>query len=74
MKVDRDPAIGVETLLVRLAEEAPRHAKVVEMFLLGGMGFAEIARQLDVSVMTVTRDWRFCRAWLWCALSDAEDA
>ena len=65
--VDRDRAIDIERVLVRLAREAPRKARVVEMLVFGGMGFSEIARQLDVSVMTVRRDWQFSRAWLCCA-------
>jgi RNA polymerase sigma factor (TIGR02999 family) len=69
--VDREQAMDVERLLVRLAEEDPRKARVVEMLFFDGMGYAEIARQLDVSVMTVKRDWQFCRAWLGSALAEA---
>jgi len=72
--VDRDRTIDIERVLVRLAEEAPRKARVVEMLVFGGMGFSEIAKQLDVSVMTVRRDWQFCRAWLCAALAEAGDA
>lgn len=72
--VDRDRAIDIERLLVRLTEESPRKARVVELLVFGGMGFSEIAKQLDVSVMTVRRDWQFCRAWLCAALAEAGDA
>jgi RNA polymerase sigma factor (TIGR02999 family) len=72
--VDREQAIDVERLLVRLTEEAPRKARVVELLVFGGMGFPEIAQQLDVSVMTVRRDWQFCRAWLGAALAEAGQA
>jgi len=71
--VDRDRAIDVERLLVRLAEEAPRKARVVELLFFGGMGFSEIAAHLDVSVKTVRRDWQFCRAWLCAALGQSQD-
>lgn len=73
VRIDADRAIDVERLLVRLAEEAPRKARVVEMLFFGGLGFAEIATRLDVSVITVKRDWQFSRAWLCCALSEASD-
>jgi len=72
--VDRDRAIDIERLLVRLTEESPRKARVVELLVFGGMGFSEIAKQLDVSVMTVRRDWQFCRAWLCAALAETGDA
>ena len=74
VSVDPAHAVDIERLLVRLAEEAPRKARVVEMLFFGGLGFSEIATQLDVSVMTVKRDWQFCRAWLCCALTEAHDA
>jgi len=61
-------AIEIEKCLERLATEDPRKARVVELLVFAGMGFAEIARQLEVSEMTVRRDWQFCRAWLSCAL------
>jgi RNA polymerase sigma factor (TIGR02999 family) len=63
-----DQAIEIERCLERLAQEDPRKARVVEMLVFAGMGFAEIAQQLDVSEKTVRRDWQFCRAWLCCAL------
>lgn len=65
---DPDQAIEIERCLERLAAEDPRKARVVELLVFAGMGFAEIARQLEVSEMTVRRDWKFCRAWLCSAL------
>jgi RNA polymerase sigma factor (sigma-70 family) len=47
-----------------LAEKDERKAKVVEMRFFGGMEFEEIAEMLEVSVVTVRRDWAFARAWL----------
>ena len=54
--------------------EEPRKASVVEMRFFGGLEFHEIAEQLKVSVITVKRDWQFCRAWLFKALTDGEAA
>jgi DNA-directed RNA polymerase specialized sigma24 family protein len=39
-------------------------ARVVEMRVFGGLSVVESARLLGVSPETVTRDWRFARAWL----------
>lgn len=74
MTADRDRLIDLERLLARLADEEPRKARVVEMLFFGGLGFPEIAKQLGVSVITVKRDWQFCRAWLGCALNRVDKA
>jgi RNA polymerase sigma factor (TIGR02999 family) len=50
--------------LERLAAEEPRWARVVELRYFGGLELAEIAQALDVSTITVSRDWRFAKAWL----------
>jgi ECF sigma factor len=70
--VDADPdrAIGLERVLVRLAEEDPRKGRVVEMLVVGGMGFSEIAKASrsdgtgssagpGCAARSVTRDRRF---------------
>ncbi len=54
----------LDQALSRLAEEDPRKARVVEMRFFGGMEFTEIAEALEVSLITVKRDWQFSRAWL----------
>jgi RNA polymerase sigma factor (sigma-70 family) len=59
-----DRAVEIERILSRLAEQDPRKSRVVELRIFEGMEFSEIARHLDVSVITVKRDWQFCRAWL----------
>ena len=66
-----EPAIepGVDLLalgqaLDRLAEVSPRQAKVVELRYFMGLTEPEIAKILDVSLMTVSRDWRIARLWL----------
>jgi len=50
--------------LTRLAEAAPQKARVVELRFFGGLTEEEAAEVLGVSTRTVTRDWRFARAWL----------
>ncbi|MFC4727778.1 ECF-type sigma factor [Coralloluteibacterium thermophilus] len=64
---DATAAIDVLALhqaLERLAEEDARAARAIEMSYFGGMGHADIAEALGVSVPTVERDLRFARAWL----------
>ena len=54
----------LDEALKRLAQFAPRAAKVVEMRYFGGMTEEEIADLLDVSVKTVKRDWKMACEWL----------
>ncbi len=44
-------------------------ARVVELRFFAGLTLDETAEALDVSEATVTRDWRFARAWLYQRLS-----
>jgi RNA polymerase sigma-70 factor, ECF subfamily len=61
--------LALDQALERLAGQDARKAQVVEMRFFGGMEFGEIAEALDVSLITVKRDWQFSRAWLYEALS-----
>jgi len=54
----------LDDALKALAELDPRKAKVVELRFFGGLTFAETAEVLDVSAVTVSRDWSTARAWL----------
>lgn len=64
MQFRMDQILDVDRALELLAEKDERKAKVVEMRFFGGMEFEEIAEMLEVSVVTVKRDWSFARAWL----------
>ena len=67
--IDLPQVLAVDQALERLAALDPRKAQVVEMRFFGGMEFTEIAEALEVSLITVKRDWQFSRAWLYEALS-----
>ena len=60
----------LDDALDRLAAVEPRWAKVVELRFFAGLDTADIAKALDTSTATVTRDWRFAKAWLADALRD----
>lgn len=59
-----DDILGVDQALHRLAEIAPRAARVVELRYFAGLSIEHTAETLDVSVATVKRDWLTARAWL----------
>ncbi len=60
--------IALDEALDQLAELDPRKARVIELRYFGGLSLEETATILDVSVMTVRRDWRAAKAWLYNAV------
>jgi RNA polymerase sigma factor (TIGR02999 family) len=56
--------LAVSDALDVLAQEDPRLSEVVSLRFFAGMSVEETARALDVSPITVKRDWAFARAWL----------
>jgi RNA polymerase sigma-70 factor, ECF subfamily len=56
--------LDLDTLLSALATADPRAARVVELRFFGGLREEDVADVLQVSVITVKRDWKAARAWL----------
>jgi RNA polymerase sigma-70 factor (ECF subfamily) len=56
--------LGVSDALDVLAQQDPRLSEVVSLRFFAGMSVEETARALDVSPITIKRDWAFARAWL----------
>ncbi len=56
--------VALDQALDRLAELDDRQARIVEMRFFAGMTLEETARHLEVSTMTVKREWRSARLWL----------
>jgi DNA-directed RNA polymerase specialized sigma24 family protein len=52
----------------RLEKLDERTAAITKLRVLWGLGIAEIAETLELSVSTVEREWRFARRWLASAL------
>ena len=72
-KTDVD-VVDLDNALNALAEIDARKAQVVELRFFGGLNFDETAEVLKVSAVTVARDWRTARAWLYREMSgDASD-
>ena len=61
--------LALDNALQRLQEIHPRKSAVVEMRFFGGLSLEEIAGVLNVSRLTVSRDWSFARAWLRAAMN-----
>jgi RNA polymerase sigma factor (TIGR02999 family) len=57
--------LALDEALLRLAKLDPRQAKIVEMRFFGGLTVEETAEALEISPITVKRDWSLARAWLY---------
>ncbi len=56
--------IALDEALNKLATFDERQARIVELKYFGGLTLDETASVLDVSPVTVKRDWQIARAWL----------
>ena len=56
--------VALDEALDELAKLDSRKSRVVELRYFGGLSLEETAEVLEVSVMTVRRDWRAAKAWL----------
>lgn len=61
--------LALDEALIALAALDPRLCRVVELRYFAGLSIAETADALDVSSVTVERDWRIAKAWLYKRLS-----
>ena len=62
--------IALEEALDELAKLDQRKSRVVELRYFGGLSLEETAEVLKVSLMTVRRDWRAAKAWLYRRMKD----
>jgi RNA polymerase sigma factor (sigma-70 family) len=57
--------IALDEALQSLAHMDARKARVVELRFFGGLSVEETAEVLQISAVTVMRDWSSARAWLY---------
>ncbi len=57
--------VALDDAMNALARLDPRKVQVVEMRFFGGLSVEETAEVLKVSTVTVMRDWRTAKAWLY---------
>jgi RNA polymerase sigma-70 factor, ECF subfamily len=67
-KKDAD-LVALDEALVKLAEFDERKAKIVELKFFGGLSVEETAEVLKISGVTVMREWRRAKIWLYRELS-----
>ena len=59
-----DELVALDLALERLEEMNPRQRRIVELRYFGGLSIEETAEVLNISPITVKRDWVAARAWL----------
>jgi RNA polymerase sigma-70 factor (ECF subfamily) len=62
--------IALDGALDKLADIDPRKSKVVELRFFGGLSVEETAEALHISSVTVMREWRMAKAWLYNSLNN----
>ena len=65
--------VALDDALTELEKLDRRKVQVVEMRYFGGLSVEETAEVLKVSTVTVKRDWRSAKVWLYRALTARED-
>jgi RNA polymerase sigma factor (TIGR02999 family) len=65
--------VALDDALNALGRRDPRKVQVVEMCYFGGLSMEETAEVLNVSLITVRRDWSAARIWLYRELAGATD-
>ena len=61
--------VALDNAMNALARIDPRKVQVVEMRFFGGLSVEETAEVLKISTVTVKRDWRAAKAWLYRELT-----
>jgi RNA polymerase sigma factor (TIGR02999 family) len=59
-----EQVLAIDRALRKLEAMNPRHSRIVEYRVFGGLTIEETAAALDVSPATVKREWALLRAWL----------
>jgi RNA polymerase sigma factor (TIGR02999 family) len=66
--------LHIDALLNQLEAENPRHCRVFECRVFGGMTIDETAAAVDASAATVKRDWTIVSAWIFSELTERKES
>jgi RNA polymerase sigma factor (TIGR02999 family) len=64
--------VALDRALEELERIDPRKMRIVEMRFFGGMSVKETAEALRLSTITIKREWRLARAWLYRELTGGD--
>jgi RNA polymerase sigma factor (TIGR02999 family) len=65
--------LALDEALTKLAALDPQQSRIVELRYFGGLTIEETAEALELSPMTIKREWRIARAWLHCEMGSFGD-
>ena len=68
---DAPDLLDLDKALETLAQHDMRKAQVIELLFFGGLTYDECAAILDISPMTLNRELRAAKAWLYSELTPA---
>ena len=63
--------LALDEALTELEKVDPRCSRVVELRYFGGLSIEETAEVLNVNPTTISRDWRWAKAWLYKAVTSS---
>ncbi|MBV9779464.1 MAG: sigma-70 family RNA polymerase sigma factor, partial [Acidobacteriaceae bacterium] len=66
--------LDLDQALERLAQRDIRKSRIIELLFFGGLTYDECAAVLDISPMTLYRELRAAKAWLYSELTPALSA
>ncbi|HEV2860925.1 MAG TPA: sigma-70 family RNA polymerase sigma factor [Pyrinomonadaceae bacterium] len=66
--------VALDEALEALADLDPRKSRIVELRFFGGLTVEETAEFLDISAVTVMREWAKAKAWLYRELSAEKES
>jgi RNA polymerase sigma factor (TIGR02999 family) len=69
-----DTLLALDEALTQFAAEDRAKAELVKLRYFAGFSLDEAADLLGISRATAKRHWAYARAWLYSAISDAQDA
>jgi RNA polymerase sigma factor (TIGR02999 family) len=64
--------LALDEALNELEKVDARRSKVVELRYFGGLSIEETAEVLKINPITVSRDWRWAKAWLYKAVTNKD--
>jgi len=68
---DAPDLLDLDNALGRLAQHDMRKGRIIELLFFGGLTYDECAAVLDISAMTLYRELRAAKAWLYSELTPA---
>jgi RNA polymerase sigma factor (TIGR02999 family) len=64
--------VALDDALTELEARDPRKSQIIELRFFGGLTIEETAEVMDIAPVTVVREWRAAKAWLYQAMTSVE--